>query len=552
MSKNIYAGYSEVRREMAGKSLKFFATTYFKHYTKLPFAQFHLELFDYLQEITLKRDKRFAIAAPRGYAKSSIISLIYPLWCICFGYEHCIVLSSSTEGLSEKLLSHIKGELSANADLKQDFPDVCEPPNPRWSSAEIITKNKVNVLVTSVGKKIRGVRHEADRPGLIILDDVENHESVRNPEIRGKLLDWLTKVIMNLGYEKTNFIVAGTILHFDSLLAKLIAAEEFAGWDTQIYKAIKHFPDRQDSWDQWAQVYRNKQLYDGKTGPDAAEKFFTDNTKIMLQGSSVLWKEKESFHDLMLIREQRGEGAFSSEKMNEPKPYETVDMKTLEYWDNTGISSDDFLKSLEKKMIVGSCDPAVSLQPRSDYSAIVTGALDITHKKLYVMDAEAGRWELDDLVKRISLLYEMRKYARFIFEANAAQAWLGSVIKKQCPFLPLEPLTNIEHKDVRIMRLMFLIKQGDVKLSKRLTELNRQIEQYPFCAHDDLIDALSMLVEGGNIFSAPMDPEQIKSIFKMFRNPQSANPEEINPHREKIEETFRRIFNKEVKKKKPA
>jgi len=30
--------------------------------------------------------------------------------------------------------------------------------------------------------------------------------------------------------------------------------------------------------------------------------------------------------------------------MNEPKPYETVDMKTLEYWDNTGISADDFLE----------------------------------------------------------------------------------------------------------------------------------------------------------------------------------------------------------------
>ena len=409
MSKNIYAGYSEVRREMAGKSLKFFATTYFKHYTKLPFAQFHLELFDYLQEITLKRDKRFAIAAPRGYAKSSIISLIYPLWCICFGYEHCIVLSSSTEGLSEKLLSHIKSELSANADLKQDFPDVCEPPNPRWSSAEIITKNKVNVLVTSVGKKIRGVRHEADRPGLIILDDVENHESVRNPKIREKLLDWLTKVIMNLGYEKTNFIVAGTILHFDSLLAKLIASEEFAGWDTRIYKAIKHFPDRQDSWDQWAQVYRNKQLYDGKTGPDAAEKFFTDNTKIMLQGSSVLWKEKESFHDLMLIREQRGEAAFSSEKMNEPKPYETVDMKTLDYWDNMGISSDDFLKSLEKKMIAGACDPAISLKPRSDYSAIVTVALDIAHQALYVIDAEAGRAYIRRLLRTYNARYTGRR-----------------------------------------------------------------------------------------------------------------------------------------------
>ncbi len=319
MSNKFTTGYSEVRREMAGKSLKFFAITYFKHYAKLPFAQFHFELFKYLQEITFNRDKRFAIAAPRGYAKSSIISLIYPLWCICFGYEHCIVLSSNTEGLTEKLLSHIKEELTGNVDLKQDFPDVCEPPNPLWRSDEIITKNKVNVVVTSVGKKIRGIRHKADRPGLIILDDVENHEGVRNSEIREKLFDWLTKVIMNLGYEKTNFIVAGTILHFDSLLSKLIAGEELAGWENRIYKAIQHFPDNQYLWDQWAQIYRNKQFYVGESGPDAAEKFFTDKTKIMLQGSSVLWEEKENFRDLMLIREQIVEEAFFTEKMNEHK-----------------------------------------------------------------------------------------------------------------------------------------------------------------------------------------------------------------------------------------
>ena len=100
-------------------------------------------------------------------------------------------------------------------------------------------------------------------------------------------------------------------------------------------------------------------------------------------------------------------------------------MKTLDYWDNTGISSDDFLRSLGNHMILGACDPAISLTPRSDYSAIVTGALDITGKVLYVIDAEAGRWGFDDLVKRISLRHEIRKYVRFIYEANAAQAWLG-------------------------------------------------------------------------------------------------------------------------------
>jgi len=541
MNNNFYKSYSKVRKEMASKSLKIFATTYFKHYTKMPFAQFHLELFDYFQAMTFNRNKRFAVAAPRGYAKSSIISLIYPLWCICFGYENFIVLSSSTERLSEKLLSHIKDELSGNVELRQDFPDVCEPPNFRWCRNEIITKNKASIAVTSVGKKIRGMRHKEQRPGLIILDDVENHEGVRTAEGREKMIDWLTKVIMSLGHEKTNFIVAGTILHFDSLLAKLTASEDFAGWDTQIYKAIQQFPDHQVLWDQWAQIYRNKQFHEGKTGPNAAEKFFTGNVKTMLQGSVVLWEEKESFLDLMLIREQRGEAAFSSEKMNEPKMLETIDMKMLDYWDNTGISSNDFLNSLKNKIMAGACDPAFSLKPRSDYSAIVTAAFDKENKVVYVVGAEAGRWGIDDLVKRISVLYQIMKYAKFIYESNAAQVLLGSEIKKQCPMLPLQPIVSIEPKDVRIMRLRLLIKQGTVKLSKKLTELNRQIEQYPFCAHDDLIDALSMLVEKGNFFSEKWIPEKAIEVLKSIENPYWRKEEEIGPERKKFEEFFRRL-----------
>jgi len=45
------------------------------------------------------------------------------------------------------------------------------------------------------------------------------------------------------------------------------------------------------------------------------------------------------------------------------------------------------------------------------------------------------------------------------------------------------------------MKLIVLIEQGKVKLSRRLIELNRQLEQYPNGAHDDAIDALSMLID---------------------------------------------------------
>jgi len=113
---------TQLKKYLASKSLKFFAKTYFKHYCKNSFAPFHLELFDYLTEITMQRGRQLAIAAPRGNAKSSIISLFYVLWCICFGHEKCMILFSSTRQQSERLLAHIKKKSAQMKNSRETFP----------------------------------------------------------------------------------------------------------------------------------------------------------------------------------------------------------------------------------------------------------------------------------------------------------------------------------------------------------------------------------------------------------------------------------------------
>ncbi len=43
-----------------------------------------------------KNGKRIAIAAPRGHAKSTILSLIFPLWCIISQRKRFIIIVSDT------------------------------------------------------------------------------------------------------------------------------------------------------------------------------------------------------------------------------------------------------------------------------------------------------------------------------------------------------------------------------------------------------------------------------------------------------------------------
>lgn len=509
----------ELKNMVSRKSLKIFAETYFKHYLKCNFAQFHIELFKYLEEITVKRNSHFAIAAPRGYAKSTLITTIYVLWTICHGLEKCITIFSSTKDLAEKLLSHVKDELSSNEALKRDYPHVCEPPNPRWRSSEIITKNNINVITASAGSKIRGFRFRQNRPSLIIFDDIEGPPGVMTQEGREKVYDWFIKIALNLGEQGTNYIVVGTILHFDSLLAKLTSEEEFPGWEKKIYKSVIEFAERTDLWDKWSRIYCGTEFYHGKTGPDAAREFFNENKSEMLKGAVVLWPQKESYYELMVMREQKGELSFEAEKQNSPRDPSgySVDMNKVDWWPDRFRTIEELNKFLlRRKVVLGSVDPGIGLLRRNNFSVIVTAFLDCVSKDIYVIDADTGRWDIDTLVKRICLHHKTWNYNSFIYEANAAQAWLGDMLKKESISIPLKPLTNVLPKGARILKLLVLIQQGKVKLSRKLTELVRELTLYPNCAHDDALDALSMLIDVAEGF-LEMDIEKFRALLEKVR-----------------------------------
>lgn len=520
MSNKIYKDIINLKKELAKDNLQLFAKTYFKHYCKKSFAPFQVELLDYLQEATLKRGRQLAVAAPRGNAKSSLVSMIYVLWSVCYKYESYILIFSSTKDQSEKLLSHIKDELSTNEELKKDFPEVCEPPNPRWRKDEIITKNDVNVRISSVGHRIRGTRHKAERPTLIILDDVESTEAVRSQEAREKLYDWFSKDVLNLGSDKTNYIVVGTILHFDSLLATLTSKDikKFGGFERRIYKSVIGWTVNQTLWDKWTLIYYGKECIDDKTGPEVALKFFEANKKAMLKGTEVLWPEKESYYDLMVIREDKGDFSFASEKQNEPKNLSdfSLDLKKVIWWDENSQTQDDLKAQFANRLIVlGAVDPSVGRSKRSDYSAIITAFVDSASKHIYVVGADIGRWDLKTLVERICIHHDTYNYSGFVYESNAAQKWLGDALEAEPDSPPFKSVNNTQNKEARISTLILNIQNCKVKLSKKLTELNRQLRNFPSGDHDDGIDALAMLVDMADDFPQASPEEMTEFIGKM-------------------------------------
>jgi predicted phage terminase large subunit-like protein len=498
MNKNL----GKLRRLMGSRSLKIFAKTYFKEYCSSINSRFHEETYEILEEIQKKRDQRVAIAAPREHAKSTIISLIFVLWVACYKMDRCIVVVSHTLKQGEDLLSDVRYAIRQNDLLMQDFPDVCEPPNLKWRKDEIVLRNSIRILSAGTESELRGKKYKQHRPSLIILDDAEQTGDMFSKEVRERLFNWFTKVVLNLGSKTTNIIVTGTIHHYDSLLHKLTSEDEFPGWVKRKYQAVEAWAVHPDLWDKWAQIYRNREKYDDKGGPEAARAFYAYNEERMLEGTKVLWPDKETYYDLMVMKERGSELSFYSEKQNEPLGGSNFwfPQEALVFWDNKFNSPQELLSFLgENKIILGAIDPSMGGSKRSDYSAFITVAFDKRDGTIYVIGADIGRWKPTDLMAKVIFTYKEWEHKQIGFEENGFQQVLGKDLiqmsDKQGSHIPISFIKNTARKEERIFRLEPMIRQGRIQFSHSHNELIQEILHYPKGAYDDGIDALSMVLD---------------------------------------------------------
>lgn len=239
------------RRCAAHDDFGFFVQTYFPHYIRSPHrSRLHDYLFARLPEIVASdKSETDAIAAPRGEAKSTLVSQLFVLWCLTTCRKRYPVIVMDSIDQAYPMLEAIKAELEFNPRLAMDFPEVTGQGRV-WQAGTIVTKNDAKVQVAGSGKKLRGLRHGPYRPDLAVLDDIENDEQVRNPEQRDKLQSWVSKTILPLGGAGAKFDVVyiGTILHYDSVLARTLANRM---WRTARFKALLKWPDNLALWDRW-------------------------------------------------------------------------------------------------------------------------------------------------------------------------------------------------------------------------------------------------------------------------------------------------------------
>lgn len=501
---------SKFRRQAGAKSPKAFAQIYLQGFCDLPFSRMHEEMLEIFLEMTTKRNVRVALAAPRGHSKSGMACVIYGLWCVLYGLEKFILILSDTAHQAEIQLNGIKKELLNNPLLLEDFPEICRPlrgraksrPNP-WRTDRIRLPNDAMIATYGANQGLRGARHGKERPSLIIADDLESFEGVASEEQRNKLYDWFQGTLLHAGQPGTNFVVLGTVLHYDSLLANLIDPNKVSGWTSKKYQAIESFSDNQDLWDKWSSIFSGREEFQDRSGPDAARDFFEANQEAMLAGTKVLWPELEDYYSLMVQLISGDRRSFQAEKQNDPiDPQQCMFTEDkIVYWDKEFADERRLLESIgNSATFFGACDPSLGVhKTRGDYSAIVVVCIDEDTDIMYVLVADIARRDPNPTLERIVQYAKMYKFREFVVEGNHFQQIMVDDLERRAwdagARMRIKSVKNTTNKIARIANLEPEVAQGRIRFCQGHHLLMDQLRQFPVGKHDDGPDALEMAVQ---------------------------------------------------------
>lgn len=484
--------------------MKFFARHYFPHHLTEKCSQMHEEMFKRFGQLIIEsqvsgKGSKEALAAPRGNAKSTLSSLILPLWCIVGLRKKFIVLVSDTSDQSEELLEQIKVELEANERLIEDFPEVCGSGR-TWKATKIVTKNGVAVRSCGKRKRFRGARHGNRRPDLVICDDLEDDENIDSPDQREKDRKWFFKALMKIGGRSTVFIVVGTILHYDSLLSRLLVRP---GWHGKKWKAVIKWSSSK-LWEKWESLFTSRVV----DAENRAKRFFDKHKIEMLEGTKVLWPEAESYYFLMTMRVSDGPAYFDSEKQNEP--VNPDDCLFQEEWFRF-IPEPIFLD--KNSHFYCAVDPSMgSASKKADPSAILVGCVN-PDGIIDIIQADIEKRHPDSIMET---LFEYQKKYHFekiaIEEVQFQQLFKDQVIKEGARrkiYPPVEGVRPINDKILRISKLQPHIKNGLIRFRKNQTLLLDQLKYFPKANHDDGPDALEMFF---NLINSGLSGPRIRRL----------------------------------------
>ena len=454
----------KLMRAITRKSMLYFFYLFFGEYATKPIAPFHREMFHLAEDET---KKRIGIIAFRGSAKSTVWNTAYVLWAIMgmLKKKHVVVASHTQSRVSDHSLS-IAREVEKNNRLRRYLGPFLERQE-RWSvPIRIIPKYDARITFVSVEEGIRGLRDGPHRPDLIIVDDIEDTNSVRTKEGRNKIFHWLTSELIPAGTPETKVVFIGNFLHDESALMRIktiIDEKEMDGVFLKIPIADE------EGNPTWPGMFPTKEsLQEFKRGiPSESAWQLEYMLKYVPEADQIIKPEDIHYYD--------------------------GDIPRLSYFDN---SKGKTVEVLRGNRGVG-VDLAISQKDTADYTAMVSGETVFFDRiaKIYIKPFPINeRLDFYQTIERAKAIHRIGS-SQFYVENVAYQQ--SAIEQMRRSFIPVIPMHAGGDKHSRFAVAAMYIKNGTVIFPRKGCEsLIQQLTYFGIESHDDLLDALVYLILG--------------------------------------------------------
>jgi hypothetical protein len=513
------AAIAERRKRVLFGDFRFFAYTYFPHHIRGESSLFQAHFCERFPKLLRQKGgTRDWWVAPRGEAKSSLLTKVGPVWCAVQGLlekpeirkeigweglpppfiDYIVLLGAETK-LPTKLLEVVKTELTANAALALDFPDVCGK-TAVWKVGEFVTKTNVKVEPFGAEQAIRGTFHGASRPKLLLGDDLITDAEAKSPTERENRWNWLEKSIDYLGPPdgSVKYMGVGTILNKDDPISR---AKKTIGHLVHHFKAIVQMPTNDDLWAQCEELMHND---DKRTELRLADKgdvveveslpsyqFYRRHKKAMDKGAVISWPSVRSLYTLMRAR-AKSRRAFATEMQGDARSDEDKVFTSYQFW----------VQRLSHWIFYGGCDPSMGKGQKSHPSALLVGGFDPVSLILHVMYVSRKRRVPSKLAADLIMLQKEFNCQAWGFESVNAYDYMRTefidAALRQQVYLPLVGVTTNVPKEVRIDGLEPVISSMSPRILFQAdqTQLTDEMDTFPEpqTEHDyDGLDGLQIL-----------------------------------------------------------
>lgn len=468
----------EMKQIMAAcyNSTKTLAKVLFPERFYNPFSSLHDQIFNLIDDDS---KQRVAIAAPRGFGKTTINTITHPAKRILFQEKKFIVPVSATATNAVMQGENLKRELMTNVNIGKLFGPV---KSDVFSKDCWITRSGTMVMPRGAGQQVRGILYGNQRPDLIVVDDLEDAESVMNPEQRQKLKDWFFADLCNCvdrSSKDWRIIVIGTVLHEDALLVNLLDDPEWESVRLEICD-----DNLKSNWPDFMPDEEVRKLYDGFKHRNQLDVFYREYRNIPISTENATFKS-EHF-----------------------KYYEEADLKP---------------SHLANVVIV---DPAKTVQLHSADSAVVGWGIDRTSKKMHFRDCVARAMYPDELYDEIFDMVVRLNADILAIEVTSLNEFIVQPIKNEMRrrgiFPRLVQLNARGKKEERVAWLAPYYRQGFVYHNKTASEkLEQQLLTFPRSKKFDVMDAAAYIVElmeKEAIYFDPMDLPEDEDEFAQLEN----------------------------------